>query len=181
MWSSLLKTPLAIKMKDPALVFRDEGDARCQRHNMKVRSDGKKSSSLLAVLVVVPRESRAVLLLWKKLNVAKDQTMLQRNRVRGTERVFFLAESLSVAVVCCAEVLSCPPPWEPLHAAWPTFSLSLSPYFSAALRQMPGWVCERVGMQVRKNLTSWLNVIFTVVKKLMSKLHSHSEIMPMAL
>ena len=76
-------------------------------------------------------------------------------------RVPCAVQQISIAGVCCAEVLRCPPPWEPLHAAWPTFS---PPHVSAAVRQMPGWVCERVGLQARKNLTSRLNVIFTVEK-----------------
>lgn len=71
----------------------------------------------------------------------------------------------SVAVVCCAEVVSCSPPRERLHAAWPTFSLYV-PHVSASLQHsnkfQRGAYVNRWGMQVWKNLTSWLNVIVTV-------------------
>ncbi len=153
---------------------------------MKEKPDSEKKlcSSLLAALVGLPQENRVVLSSWKNLNVKQ----LKTQHCGGAKMIFLsqagplccspAAQQKSVVEGCCAEVLSCPPPREPLHAAWPTFSLSLSlclPRVSAAVRQMPNrWVCERVGNACKKNLTSWLNVIFAVEKPSLSKLKSNS-------
>lgn len=104
--------------------------------------------------------------------MAKDKTMLQR--IRRAKKDSFrrvpygalvLLNKISFLVICCAEVVSCSPPRELLHAAWPIFSL-YPPLVSAALRQILNrCICEETGNASVEKLASLLNGIFAVGKK----------------